>query len=134
MTVSGIMSHDVVTVAPDASLTEIRRRFDEGGFHHVIVLEEGELVGVISDRDLLQAMSPFLDSYTEEHRDIQTLAQTAEEIMRTEPITIDVDTTVEEASALLLDHEISSLPIVNGVQLKGIVTTKDLLEHYMSDG
>lgn len=130
MTVDGIMSRDVVTVSPDAALVDIRKRLQEGGFHHILVVENDQLVGVISDRDVLRALSPFLDTYSEEHRDVQTLALLAHEVMRTNPITGAPDTEIEEASRLLLDNDISSLPILDGNELVGIVTTKDLLNHY----
>ncbi len=130
MTVHGIMSRDVVTVPPDTALMDIRKRLQEGGFHHMLVVEDGALCGVISDRDVLQAISPFLDTYSEEHRDVQTLARPAHEVMRTDPITVAPDTDIEEAARILLDHDISSLPVVDGEELVGIVTTKDLLNHY----
>ena len=100
----------------------------------MLVVEDGELLGVISDRDVLRAISPFLDTYSEEHRDIQTLARPAREVMRTDPITVAPDTEIEDASHLLLDHAISSLPVVEGTELVGIVTTKDLLNHYTNGG
>lgn len=134
MTVDGIMSREVVTVSPDTALMDIRKRLQEGGFHHMLVVEKDELRGVISDRDVLQAISPFLDTYTEEHRDVQTLAQPASEVMRTELITVTPDTDVEDAATKLLDHNISSLPVVDEEELTGIVTTKDLLHHYAKNG
>ena len=133
MTVDGIMSREVVTVSPDTALMDIRRRLQEGGFHHMLVVEEGELCGVISDRDVLRAISPFLDTYSEEHRDVQTLALPAQEVMRTDPITVTPETDIEEAAHLLLDHDISSLPVVEDNELVGIVTTKDLLNHYTNE-
>lgn len=134
MTVDGIMSREVVTVSPDTALMDTRKRLQKGGFHHMLVVEEGELHGVISDRDVLQAISPFLDTYTEEHRDVQTLAQPASEVMRTELITVTPDTDIEDAANKLLDHDISSLPVVDEEELIGIVTTKDLLHHYTNNG
>lgn len=134
MTVDEIMSRGVVTVSPDTVLMDIRKRLQEGGFHHLLVVEEGELLGVISDRDVLRAISPFLDTYTEEHRDVQTLTQPASEVMGTDLITVAPDTEINEASNRLLDHGISSLPVVEGNELVGIVTTKDLLNHYTNGG
>ncbi len=130
MTVDGIMSRDLVTVDPGTALMDIRKRLQEGGFHHLLVVENDELLGVISDRDVLRALSPFLDTYTEEHRDVQTLAQPASEVMRSEPITVAPSTEIKDASRLLLDHDISSLPVVEQNELAGIVTTKDFLNHY----
>jgi len=70
-TIEDIMSRDVVCISPDTALMEIRRLLHERGFHHLIVREDNELVGVISDRDMLQAMSPFLDTRSESPRDVR---------------------------------------------------------------
>lgn len=133
MTVDGIMSREVVTVSPDTALMDIRKYLEEGGFHHMVVVEDGKLRGVISDRDVLKAISPFLDTYSEEHRDIKTLSQPASEIMQADPITATPGTSVEDASRTLLDNRVSSLPVVEGNDLVGIVTGKDMLEHYVSE-
>ncbi len=131
MTVDAIMSRNVVTVTPDTALMEVRGLLHERGFHHLLVVEEDDtLCGVISDRDVLEALSPFLDTYSEEHRDVKTLSRPASDIMRRDPITISLDTPVGEAAQMLLDHNISSLPVVEDETLIGIVTTKDLLQHY----
>lgn len=134
MTVDEIMSRELVTVSPDTALMDIRKRLQEGGFHHMLVVEDGELRGVISDRDVLRAISPFLDTYSEEHRDVQTLTQPASEVMRTDLVTVAPNTEIEEASNRLLEHGISSLPVVEEDELVGIVTTKDLLNHYTNGG
>lgn len=134
MTVESIMSRDVVTVTPDTALMEIRRLLHEEGFHHLLVVDvDDQLCGVISDRDMLKALSPFLDTYSEEHRDVKTLSRPASEIMRKEPVTIAPETSIKEAAQRLLENKISSLPVVEGQTLVGIVTTKDLLEHYTND-
>jgi acetoin utilization protein AcuB len=132
MTVDSIMSREVVTVSPDAALVDIRKRLQEGGVNHMVVVEDGTLRGVISDRDVLEAISPFLDTYSEEHRDVKTLSQPASEIMQADPITATPDTPIEEASRTLLDNRVSSLPVVEGDELMGIVTGKDMLEYYVS--
>jgi len=133
MNVDSIMSRDVVTVYPDAALMDIRKRLQEGGFNHMLVVEDGKLCGVISDRDVLEAISPFLDTYSEEHRDIKTLSQPASEIMQSDPITVGPDTSIEDASRTLLDNRVSSLPVVESGEPVGIVTGKDMLEHYISE-
>lgn len=129
-TIEDIMSRDVVCVSPDTALMEIRRLLHERGFHHLLVREDDELVGVISDRDVLQAMSPFLDTRSESPRDVRSLERPAAEIMRAPPVTIAPDTPIPEAARSILDHAISCLPVLNGADLVGIVTTKDLLRHY----
>jgi len=134
MTVETIMSREVVTVRPDAALMEIRGLLDEKGFNHLLVTEADDtLCGVISDRDVLKAISPFLDTYSEEHRDVKTLSQPASEIMKSNPITVAPETTIKEASQLLLDNRVSSLPVVEGDELVGIVTGKDMLEYFIEE-
>jgi acetoin utilization protein AcuB len=133
MTVDRIMSRDVVTVSPDTALMDIRKRLQEGGFNHMLVIEDGKLCGVISDRDVLKAVSPFLDTYSEKHRDVKTLSQPASEIMQRDPITVEPNTSIQEASQTLLDNRVSSLPVVVEEELVGIVTGKDMLEYYVSE-
>jgi len=132
-TIEDIMSRDVVCISPDTALMEIRRLLHERGFHHLIVREDNELVGVISDRDMLQAMSPFLDTRSESPRDVRSLERPAAEIMRAPPVTVSPDTPIPEAARSILEHAISCLPVLNGTDLVGIVTTKDLLRHYAGD-
>lgn len=134
MTVDAIMSRDLVTIGPDEALMEIRERFEQGGFHHLLVVDNDELIGVISDRDVLQALSPFLDTLAEEHRDVRTLGQSARKIMRSEPLTVHSDTDIKEAASILLDHSISCLPVVSASgRLEGIVTSKDILYHFVEN-
>lgn len=134
MTVDAIMSRDVVTVPPDTALIEIRSLLHEQGFRHLLVVQgDDALRGVISDRDVLRALSPFLDTYSEEYRDVKTLSKPASDVMRTEPITATPDTPTEDAAKTLLDNSISALPVVKNGTLVGIITTKDLLQHYAND-
>lgn len=134
MTIETIMSCDVITVTPDTTLTEIRSLLHEKGFNHLLVVEPDDtLCGVISDRDVLKAVSPFLDTYSEEHRDVKTLSQPASEIMESDPITVGPDTEIKKASEVLLENRVSSLPVVQREGLEGIVTGKDLLQYYITD-
>lgn len=132
MTVNRIMSRDVVTVTPDTALMEIRRLLHERGFHHLLVVDESDhLCGVISDRDVLRVLSPFLDTRSESIRDVRSLERPAREMMREDPITGSPDMPIAEAASLLLDNDISSLPVIDDdTELCGIVTTKDLLRYY----
>ena len=130
MTIADIMSRDPECVAPDTSLMEIRQLLHQRGFRHLLVLDEDALVGVISDRDVLRTLSPFLDTRRETPRDVRTLAKHACDLMRENPITIAPDASVQDANSLLLDNAISSLPVVDDGTLVGIVTTKDLLTYY----
>ena len=53
--------------------------------------------------------------------------------MQSDPITVGPDTSIEDASRTLLDNRVSSLPVVESGVPVGIVTGKDMLEHYISE-
>ena len=130
MQIHDIMTRQPATVSPEATLMEIRGYFNSRGMHHLLVVDEGHLVGVISDRDVLQAISPFLDTHAEDYRDAVTLTREAREIMSRDPVTIQADASVEEAATLLLEYEISCLPVVSERgEVEGILTSKDVLKY-----
>ncbi len=131
MKLNSIMKTEVVTVGMDASLRYISRMFEEGEFHHVLVVEDGELFGVVSERDVLRASSPFLNTGCEQNRDIATLSKRAHQLMSRKPFTITAEADAEDAVRLMLQKSISCLPVVSSDgQLVGIVTTKDFLRAY----
>ncbi len=88
MHIRDIMTTRVATVSMDDRLSVIKDIFEQAHFRHLLVLEEGELVGVISDRDLFRAISPYLDSEAEMSRDTETLTKRAHQIMSRQPVTI----------------------------------------------
>lgn len=128
MLVSNLMTTDPVTVGMDATVAHIRDIFNDRRFHHLIVVEHGQIVGVISDRDLLGALSPFIGRRDERAADERLLHRHAHQIMTRDPICIEAGTHAESAAALLLAHRISCLPVVDGQRRPvGIVTWRDLI-------
>jgi acetoin utilization protein AcuB len=125
------MTKDLVTVGMDVTLKVIYKLFDEKGVHHLLVIEEDELCGVISDRVLFKAMSPFLYTAAEQNRDLGTLEKRAHQIVNRKPITVGKDTDVDDAARLMIRENISCLPVMSSDgQIKGIVTRTDLLRAY----
>jgi acetoin utilization protein AcuB len=132
MHVGTIMTRDVVTVDMDESLRVIGEIFAEMRFHHLLVLEEGQLRGVISDRDLLKASSPFLHTLTEQSRDVAIMNKRAHQIMSRKPITVSADTSLPDAVRLLLQENVSCLPVLSSDgQVEGIVTWRDLIRAHI---
>lgn len=130
ITLRQIMTPHVITVSMDDGLRAVRQLFDENSFHHLLVVENGKLAGVISDRDLLRHLSPFLGhDLAERSQDTATLNKRAHQIMTRRPISATPETTLQEAIALILDHRISCLPIVDAQSHPvGIVTWRDILK------
>ena len=128
MKVAEIMSSRLITIGMDDSLRTIQQLFQEHGFHHLMVVSGGRLRGVISDRDLLHHLSPFLQTAGAQRRDEATLDLHAHQIMTRHPITVSPETDTQDAARVLLENAISCLPVVGaGGELVGVVTWKDLL-------
>lgn len=127
--VESIMSRRVVTVELDDTLEVVKNILESTKFHHVIAVEEGRLYGVVSDRDLLRALSPYIGSNVETPRDVATLNKRVHQIMTRKPISLPKTGGIDAAIRLLLDHHISCLPVVDD-DLKpiGIVTWRDILK------
>ena len=137
MRIVDIMKQRVATIGMDDTLETVRDFFTAAPFHHLLVIEEERLVGILSGKDLYKALSPFLGSGSENQRDRDTLQRRVHQVMTREPITISPQGSITEASELLLTHAISCLPVLENGQVVGIVTWRDLLrscyEHQMAE-
>jgi acetoin utilization protein AcuB len=131
MKVEDLMTKRIVTVGFDDTLGTVREIFGETGFHHLLVVEGRELQGVVSDRDLLRSLSPFVDSVVETHRDKSTLSKRVHQIMSRAPKTLRPDADVADAVQLFLTHKVSCIPIVDSeFRPVGIVSWRDVMKTY----
>jgi acetoin utilization protein AcuB len=130
MTLADIMTTRVVTVEFDDTLATVKEIFDSLRFHHLLVIgSDKKLCGVISDRDLLRAISPHVGTPAETSRDAATLKRRAHQIMTRSPVTLHSHASLADAIQLLLDHRISCIPIVDeGFRAVGIVSWRDILK------
>ncbi|HEY8036232.1 MAG TPA: CBS domain-containing protein [Methylobacter sp.] len=134
MIVADIMTADPVTVNMDTELLVIKEIFDHVYFHHLLVENESDktFVGVISDRDLLSAVSPYIHTAAETFRDKETLTKRAHQIMSRQIDTVTPATDCNIAVQKMLDADISCLPVVSDDNIiLGIVTWKDFLRNYL---
>lgn len=131
MNVDAIMTRRVVSVSMDDSLRTIHDIFAAEHFHHLLVLENDHtLVGIISDRDLLKAISHNIGNDTTCARDLATLNKKAHQIMSAHPVVLHSGAPLSQAVDLLVGNDLSCLPVVNtwGAAI-GIVSWKDVLCH-----
>ena len=101
MSIAKIMSTRVVSVHMDDSLQSLRELFAATGFHHLVVVHDNKLQGIISDRDLMKSISPFVDTLSERKLDRATLDKKAHQIMTREVITLNPSDSVYTRSPLL---------------------------------
>jgi acetoin utilization protein AcuB len=128
MQVENIMSRNVVTVGLDDTLALVKEIFDHSKFHHLLAMERGELLGVVSDRDLFKALSPNIGTGVETYKDTATLNKRVHQIMSRKPKFLREDATVEMAIAMFNEHPISCLPILShDDRLVGILSWRDIL-------
>jgi len=128
MSVKKFMTTRIVTVEMDDDLKTVKEIFDHTNFHHLLVVEDGELVGVISDRDLLKAISSNIGKLWETPKDAATLNKRVHQIMSREPITLTPDDNIEKALVYFVTKKISSIPVVNNEnKVVGILSWRDIL-------
>jgi acetoin utilization protein AcuB len=128
MLVRDVMQSKLVTVNPRTTLPQAMRLAAERRIRHLPVVEDGELLGIVSDRDLKQAMASPATSLDVHELNYLLSRLTVAEIMSKVVITITPLAPVEEAARLMLQEKISALPVVDGGQLVGIVTETDVLD------
>jgi CBS domain-containing protein len=131
MLVEDVMQAAVITITPKTSLTEAVRLVRHRGIRHLPVVEDDRLVGIVSDRDLKQAMaSPATALESHELRYLLD-ALTVDEIMTRAVVTVGRMFPIEDAARLMVTEKISALPVTERGTLIGIVTETDVLELFV---
>lgn len=122
------MSRAPITITIDDDLALVKQIFDDGRFHHLLVIDQGLLVGVISDRDLLRVLSPGLGTAVETRQDAAILHKKAHQIMSRGLITLSPEAGVYDAISLFNLHNISCIPIIDNTNKPvGIVSWRDIM-------
>ncbi|MBW8798470.1 MAG: CBS domain-containing protein [Streptomyces sp.] len=115
--VRDIMTSDLVTVEPQASVAAVARVMRDEDVGAVLVTEEGHLRCLVSDRDLV--VRAFAEGADPERT---TVMQAASEDL----VTITPDDTLDRAVRLMREHAVRRLPVVDGDQPVGIIAIGDL--------
>lgn len=127
MLVRDAMTRHVITITMDATLGEVQRVFEAAAFHHLVVTEHDKVVGVVSDRDLLQNLSPFIGKMGEQARDIARLDRKVHQIMSRHLRTVSSDTALSKAGEMMIRDRIGCLPVVDEEgRVEGILTIRDV--------
>ena len=124
------MSRKVVSLSADETLDIVRDIMDLGSVRHIPVVSRGDVVGVVSQRDLLKAsLSSMMGLPTREQERFLKQINVAE-IMSSPPVTIAPDAPVRTAARLMADKKIGCLLVLDEGRLVGIVTETDVLRYF----
>jgi CBS domain-containing protein len=113
-----LMTRDVLAVAPEDTIGEAAERMVERGVGSAIVSDFGEIVGILTERDLLRAVAARTHSSDARVR----------QWMTPDPVTAAPDTTAQEAGRLMLERGFRHLPVVEDGRAVGVVSIRDVAE------
>lgn len=133
MLVKNWMSKDVMTINVDDSMSDAVHLLKEHDIRMLPVMKNGELVGIVTDRDIKRASASDATSL-EIHELLYLLVKIkVNEIMTKNPITVPSDFTVEETAKILLENKISGVPVMNAQdKVVGVITQNDLFRVMIS--
>lgn len=146
--VAQIMTTDVIFVGPDAEIPEIARLLWENRISGMPVVEDGRVIGMITEYDLITRESdyegplyiPFLDAYFrvpgtgDETQVRKILATTARQLMTAPAIVAAPDTTVQDVATLMYERRLNAIPVVEADdRLLGIVSRSDIVRLMVAD-
>jgi CBS domain-containing protein len=127
-TVRDIMTKEVTTLERNDSLQLVKDIMTLGRVRHFPVIDDGKLVGVVSQRDLYKASLGSVMKYGEKAQRAFLEGIAVKEVMNEPPITVAPHTSVQEAARLMMEKKIGCLPILEGAELVGLVTETDMLK------
>ena len=120
--VANHMTKDLLTLAADAKLGDAAKRMAERGVGAVVVLEGERLAGILTERDILKAVATGFEPDSR-----------ISDWMTRHPETIESDDTTDHAAALMIHGGFRHLPVVDGGELKGILSIRDLMRVALED-
>ena len=140
--VGDVMHSEWPTLGPDDTVEEAIKLFAEVSVSGTPVVEDGRLVGIVTEGDLIfrdaDIKSPgFLDilggivplGNWEEYREetLKSAGVTVGEVMTTDPTTVVLDTTLSEAATIMAERRIKILPVTEDESMRGVITRMDIL-------
>lgn len=147
--VRDIMTADPITVGRDVSVTDAARIMVEHQVGALPVVDDGKLVGIVTEGDLIMrdvrvefpTYLHLLDGFIMyppatarfEAELKKAVGATVGDVMTLDPVTIQADAPVSDAATLMVDREISRLPVLEGDRLVGIVSKSDIVRSLIAE-
>jgi len=121
VSVDGLMTDDLVTATPDTAIDEAAKRLLEHGISSLVVVDsDGRLDGILTSTD-------FIPLATGEH---SSASGAVEQYMTSDVVAVDAESTIQEAAAKMMSHDIQHLPVQDeDGTVVGMLSTTDLTAH-----
>jgi acetoin utilization protein AcuB len=131
MRVNDLMSRIVISTPGTTPVLEARALMQKERIRHLLVVDEGRLQGIVTDRDIrLNLASPATSLSVWELNHL--LARlTVAKVMTHGVMVIDPERDAREAARIMVDHKIGALPVLDGERLVGIITETDVLRAFV---
>ncbi|MCX6097983.1 MAG: CBS domain-containing protein [Caldiserica bacterium] len=134
MLVREYMTHDLVTIGPEARLSDALNVMRAHNVHRLPVVEDNLLTGIVSEKDLLYALPSVDRNISWVEASARAAALPVRQVMQPDVITVCLDCPIEIAAATMADHNIGALPVVNPPEshtLVGIITETDIFKLFV---
>lgn len=130
--VSGIMTKSVITANVTDNLRRVSSLMKEHQVRHLPVISGKKLVGIVSKSDILRLS--FGDMFEDQHSTDETVFDmlTLEQVMVNNPITVNENESIAEVAKKFTTVEFHALPVVNGEEITGIISTTDLIRYLLT--
>lgn len=133
--IKNIMTTDVVTLPVDASIAQAAEVFQNQRIHHIPIVDNGKLVGIISKSDYLFFRRGFLDNTEDQQLEqIRMNNYEVSYIMTKGLAKMEPSQRINVAIEIFKKNIFHAIPVIDGDQLVGIVTTYDIIKHMDTDG
>ncbi len=116
MEVGSIMQRNLVTASGEASIADIAKIIHERGVGSVLIVDQGRVAGILTERDVIACVAEGVDLYSVKAKDRETH----------DVVYVTPRTSLDEAAKIMVMRQIRHLPVVEGEELVGIVSMRDL--------
>ena len=124
-----IMTGSPVTLKPEDTLDLANNVISLGRIRHIPVVEDGRLVGLLSERDLMGAATTEIFGLKQKRKSALLKTVLIKDVMKKRVITVKPDTPIKDAAQLMADRKVGCVPVVIAGALVGLVTTTDILRY-----
>ncbi len=134
MLVRDYMTHDLVTIGPEVRLSDALNMMRASNVHRLPVVEDGLLIGIVSEKDLLYALPSTDGPISWVEASARAAALPVRQVMQHDVVTVGPDCPIELAAATMTDHKIGSLPVMTSPEsrtLVGIITETDIFRLFV---